>query len=214
MCVVYILHCSLLFKSNGIYFSNAYLIYRSSIFWSKLLTWHLSGDLWGWCEISYAYDYSSRLYDHSKSVRFEKRNIKMLATGTVFSGYLIIRDRLLWELKSFLFHWIEMKLAHKVTVCVSGLEIKLTLSYPNTAKISHFEIPQLRWAISPIHTTIYEITRSTSLSYLSIKSWPSSCIDDSDKPPSKTRHEATNARLIYRLQSLVHGSAKLPGVSR
>ena len=44
---------------------------------------------------------------------------------------------------------------------------------------------------------IYEIIRSTSLSYLSIKSWPSSCIDDSDKPPSKTRHEATNARLIY-----------------
>ena len=34
---------TLLFKSNGIYFSNAYLIYLSSIFLSKLLTWHLSG---------------------------------------------------------------------------------------------------------------------------------------------------------------------------
>ena len=121
----------------------------------------------------------------------------MLATETVFGGYIIIRDRLLWELKLFLFHWIEMKLAHKITVCVSGLEIKLTLSYLNTAKISNFEIPQLWWARSPIHIMIYEITRSTSLSYLSIKSWPSSCIDDSDKPPSKTRHEATNARLIY-----------------
>ena len=145
------------------------MIYRSSIFWSKLLAWHLSGDLWGWCEISYAYDYSSRLYDHSKSVRFEKRDIKMLATGTVFGGYFNLRDRLLWELKLFLFHWIEMKLAHKITVCVSGLEIKLTLSYQTTAKISNFEIPQLRWARSPIHTTIYEITRSTSLSHLSIK---------------------------------------------
>ena len=43
--------CTLLFKSNGIYFSNAYLIYWSSISWSKLLTWHLSGVLWGWCDI-------------------------------------------------------------------------------------------------------------------------------------------------------------------
>ena len=74
---------TLLIKSNGIYFSNAYFIYRSSIFWSKLLTWHLSCVLSGWCEISDAYDYSSLLYDHSKSVRFEKRDIKTLATGTV-----------------------------------------------------------------------------------------------------------------------------------
>ena len=119
---------TLLFKSNGIYFTNAFLIYRSLIFWNKLLSWHLSSFFWGWCEISYAYDYSSRLYDHSKSVRFEKRDIKTLATGTVFGGYFIIRDRLLWELKLFLFHWIEMKLVHKITVCVSDLEIKLTLS--------------------------------------------------------------------------------------
>ena len=131
-----------------------------------------------------------------------------------FGGYFIICDRLLWELKLFLFHWIEMKLAHKITVCASGLEIKLTLSYQNPAKISNFEIPQLRWARSPIHTTIFEITRLTSLSYLSIKSCPSSCIDDSDKPPSKNRHEVTKTRLIYRLQSLVHSSAKLLGVSR
>ena len=116
---------TLLFKSNGIYFSNAYLIYRSSIFWSKLLTWHLSGVIWGWCKISIAYDYSSRLYDHSKSERFEKRDIKTLATATVFGGYFIIRDRLLWELNLFLFHGIEMKLVHKITVCVFGSWIKI-----------------------------------------------------------------------------------------
>ena len=45
--------------------------------------------------------------------------------------------------------------------------------------------------------------------YLSIMSWSSSCIDDSDKSPSKDRYEATNARLIPRLQSLVHSPAKL-----
>ena len=121
-------YCTLLFKSNGIYFSNAYLIYPWSIFWSKLLTWHLSSVWWGWCEISYAYDYSSRLNDHSKSIRFEKRDIKTLATGTVFGGYFIIRDRMLWELKLFLFHGIEMKLVHKIILCVSGLELKLNLS--------------------------------------------------------------------------------------
>ena len=60
-----VLCSTLLFKSNGIYFSNAYLINRSSIFWSKLLSWHLSGVLWWRCEISHAYGYSSRLYDHS-----------------------------------------------------------------------------------------------------------------------------------------------------
>ena len=79
-------------------------------------------------KFSYAYDYSSRLYDHSKSVRFEKRDIKTLAIGTVFGGYFIIRNRLLWELKLFLFHGIEMKLVHKIIVCVLRLEIKLTLS--------------------------------------------------------------------------------------
>ena len=120
--------CTLQFKSNGIYFSNAYLIYPWSIFWSKLLTWHLSSVWWGWCEISYAYDYSSRLNDHSKSIRFEKRDIKTLATGTVFGGYFIIRDRLFWELKLFLFLGIEMKLVHKIILCVSGLELKLNLS--------------------------------------------------------------------------------------
>ena len=125
---MYTTTCTRLFKSNGIYFSNAYLIYQSSIFWSKLLTWHFTGILWGWCEILYAYDYSSRLYDHSKSVSFEKRDIKTFATGTDFGGCFIMRDRLLWELKLFLFHGIEMKLVHKITVCVSGLEIKLTLS--------------------------------------------------------------------------------------
>ena len=30
-----------------------------------------------------------------------------------FGGYFIIHDRLIWELKSFLFHGIEMKLVHK-----------------------------------------------------------------------------------------------------
>ena len=119
---------TILFKSNGIDFSNAYLIFRPSIFWCKLLTRHLSGVLWGRCEMSYAYDYSSRLYDHSKSVRFEKRDIKTFATVTVFGGYFIICDRLLWELKLFLFHGIQMKLVHKIAVCASGLEIKLTLS--------------------------------------------------------------------------------------
>ena len=104
---------TLLHKNNAIYLLNAYLIDRSSIFWSNLLTWHSSGVLWGWCEIiSYAYDYSSSLYDHSKSVRFEKRDIKMLATGTVFGGYFIIRDGLLWELKLILFRGIEMKLVN------------------------------------------------------------------------------------------------------
>ena len=126
--------CTLLFKSNGIYLSNAYLINRSSIFWSKLLTRHLSGVLWGWCENLYAYDYLSRLYDHSKSVRFEKRYIKTLATGTVFGGYFIICDRLLWELKLFLFHAIWIKLVHKIAVCVLGLEMKLTLSLQKQPK--------------------------------------------------------------------------------
>ena len=143
----------------------------------------------------------------------------MLATGTVFAGYFIIRDRLLWELKLFLFHWIEMKLAHKITVCVSGLEVKLTLSYQNTAKISNFEIPQLRWARSPIHTTIYEITRSTSLSYLSIKSWPSSCIDQAttavedssrgderapDIPPAKPCAQLSEAPRRFEIELRQH----------
>ena len=116
--VTHLYSYTLLFKSNGIYFSNAYLIYRASIFWSKLLIWHSSGVLWEWCEISYAYDYPLRLYDHSKSVRFKKRDIKTLATGSVFGGYFIIRDRLLWELKLFLFHGIDMKLVHKINVHV------------------------------------------------------------------------------------------------
>ena len=45
---------TLLIKSKRIYISNAYFIYRSSIFWSKLLTWHLSCVLSGWCEISHS----------------------------------------------------------------------------------------------------------------------------------------------------------------
>ena len=87
--------CTLLFKSYGIYFSNTYLTFRSSIFWSKPLTWHLSGVLVGGCEISNAYDYSSCLYNHSKSVRFEKHDIKTLTVGTGFGGNFIICERLL-----------------------------------------------------------------------------------------------------------------------
>ena len=104
--------CTLLFKSNGILSSNAYSIYRSSLIWSKLLTWHLPGILRWLCEISYTYDYSSRLGDHSESGRFEKRDIKALATGRAFGGYFNIRDRLVWGFKLFLFHGIEMKLTH------------------------------------------------------------------------------------------------------
>ena len=84
--------------------------------------------IWGWCEIWHAYDYSSHLYDHSKSVRLKKRDIKTLAMGTDFGGYFIIPDGLLWELKLFIFNGVDMKLVHKITVCVSGLENKFTLS--------------------------------------------------------------------------------------
>ena len=47
--------------------------------------------------ISYTYDYSSRLDDHSKLERFEKRDIKALATGRAFGGYFNIRDRLVYR---------------------------------------------------------------------------------------------------------------------
>ena len=128
--------CTLLFKINGIYFSNAYLIDWSSVIWSKLLTWHLSGVLWGRCEISYAYNHSSRLYDQSKSVWCEKRDIKSLATGTVFGGYFIIRDRLLWKLKLFLFHGIEMKLVHKITLHRRS-KVSVQAANENMSTIAH-----------------------------------------------------------------------------
>ena len=74
----------------------------------------------------------------------------------------------------------------------SGLEIKLTLPFiyiyiclTKTAKIDTFETPLIRGARAPIHITIYKITRPISLSRLSITSWPSSCIDGSDKPSSR-----------------------------
>ena len=95
-------------------------MHQSLIYFSKLLTWHLSSVLWSLCEISYTYDYSSRLGDHSKSVRFEKHDFKTLATGTIFGGYFNICDRLVWEFKSFLFRGIEMKLVDEITVCVVG----------------------------------------------------------------------------------------------
>ena len=68
-----------------------------------------------------------RLGGHSKSIRFEKRNIKTLATGRVLGGYFNMRDRLVWKFKSFLFHGIEMKLVRNITVCVLGLEIIFNL---------------------------------------------------------------------------------------
>ena len=115
------------------------------------------------------------LYDHSKLVRFENRDIKKLATGTV----LVV-----------------------ISLCATDC-------------FGHSNYFYFMGRARPyIHTNIYEITRLTSLSYLSILSGSSSCIDDSDKPPSNARYEATNARLIYRLQSLVHSPAKLLGISR
>ena len=223
----------------------------------QYLTWHLSGILWWKCEIAYTYDYSSRLGDHSKSVRFEKRDIRTLVTEAVFGGYFTIRGRLVQGFKLFLFHGIERKLVHTITVCIFrywneinpfikeiqqksailkylyyeyfalillsiqilpvvflGIEMKINSFITNTAKIGNFEIPLLRWARSPSNITIYKITRPMSLSCLLITNGPSSCIDDNDKTPSKARYEATNARLIHRLQNLVHSPAKLFGISR
>ena len=82
------------------------------------------------------------------------------------------------------------------------------------SKISNLELPLLRWTVCPTHYTIYDITRPISFRRLWVTSGPSSWIDDSGNPPSKTRYEATNARLIYRLQSPMHSPAKLLGISR
>ena len=56
---------------------------------------------------------------------------------------------------------------------------------------------------------IYEITRPISLFCFSITSRPSSCTDDKDNAPSKTRYEATNARLTADKALCTHSSAKL-----
>ena len=90
------------------------------------------------------HDYSSRLCDHSKSVSFEKRNIKMIATGSVFGGYFNIRDKSVWEFKLFLFHGIEMKLMHKIIVCVFGSWNEMNPSLIKYSKIGNFGIPLIR----------------------------------------------------------------------
>ena len=48
----------------------------------------------------------------------KKHDFKTLVTGTVFGGYFNVRNRLMWELKLFLFDRIEMMLEYKITVCV------------------------------------------------------------------------------------------------
>ena len=101
-----------------------------------------------------------------------KRDIKTLATGSGFGGYFNIRDILVWELKLFLFHWIEMKLMHKITVCIFASWNRINPFITKIAKIGNIEIPLFWWARSPIHVTIYEITRPISISRLSIRSWP------------------------------------------
>ena len=123
--------CTLLFKSIEFFFSNAYLRYQYLIFWSKLPTWHLPNIL---CEISYTYDYSSRQSDHSKPVRFEKRDIKALANGTVFSGYFAIWDRWVWEFKLFYFMRYEWGSCIKSLYGVFGSwnEINLFITKYNT----------------------------------------------------------------------------------
>ena len=138
---------TLLFKSNGILFSNVYSTYQSSIFWSKLLIWHLSGILWSYCEISYTYDYSSGQGDHSKLVRFEKRDVKTFVIGSVFAGHFSIYDRLVLEFKLFLF------LGHKITVCVLGSWNEINPFITKYSKICNFEIPLIRRAGCPIHIT-------------------------------------------------------------
>ena len=55
--------------------------------------------------MSYSYDYSLRLGDRLKSVKFEKRDIKTLATGTALGGYFNIGDRLVWEFNFFYISW-------------------------------------------------------------------------------------------------------------
>ena len=91
-----------------------------------------------------------------------------------FGSYFNIRDRFVREFKLFLFHGIETK----------------------CSKIGKFEISLLRWAESSSNITIH-VLRQMSLPCLSVTNGPSSCIDYSDKPPSKARNEATNSGLMY-----------------
>ena len=199
----------------GFFSSNSYLIYRSSIFWSELLTWHLPGILWWCCEIPYTYDYSSRLGDHSKSVRFEKHNFKTLATGSVLGGYFNICDRLVWEFKLFLFHAIEIKLMHKIIVCVFGSWNKINPFITKYSKNRQFwntfnAVSEIFYPCCYLWNNKADIVLSSFYNEwaLLVHWW------QRQAAVAQAHYPATNARLIHRLQSLVHSPAKLLGNSR
>ena len=126
--------CTLLFKVMGFflemhiwlinhhYFEASFYPDIYQVFWDDNVKFHI--------------DYSSRIGVHSKSVRCEKRDWEL--TGRVFGGYFNICDRLVWEFKSFLFHGIDMKLMHKITVCVFGSWNKIDPFITNYSKNRHF----------------------------------------------------------------------------
>ena len=59
-----------------------------------------------------------------------------------------------------------------------------------------------------------EMIRPMPLSIHSVTSWTSTSTDDREDPPSKTRHEATYARLWHCLLSVVHSPTQLLHIAR
>ena len=119
----------------------------------------------------------------------------MLATGTVLVVISIYAIDWYGNSNNF-YSMVEMKLVHKITVCVLGSWNKINPFITKCSKIGMFEISLLRWAGSHSNITIY-VLRQISLPSLSITNGPSSCIDYSDQPPSKARNEATNSGLMH-----------------
>ena len=96
----------------------------------------------------YTHD-TSLLGDHSKSVRFEKRNVKTLATWTLFGGYFHVRDTLVWELKLFLFYRIEM-FRYNIAFTIDTLVQDYSISFANTLEImiEHYVVTHIVYQIS------------------------------------------------------------------
>ena len=121
--------------------------------------------------------------------------LKHLQLGTAFGGYINVRETLVWEFELFLFLYIELMLVYKFSVCLIRSWHKINPFIPKYSKNRKFLIRLLQWSYYTLHMTICKITRTMSLSHLSMTSLPSWCPGDSDSPPWNAHHKATKVRL-------------------
>ena len=120
-----------------------------------------------------------------KISNFWKTQFQNACNWERLGDYFNIRNRLVWEFKLFVFHEIEMKLMHIIIACVFRSWNKINPFITKYSKNRQF------WnsfnTVSEIPYLCYYLWNNEADVVISsfITSGPSSCIDDSDKSPSR-----------------------------